>query len=70
MDRVQPGEVQVGAVQDVEGSRFDWDLIEDVDALQHGPLHGNLITLFTLSLFPCSPNLCFFQSHHGLKFWG
>ena len=36
MDRVQPGEVQVGAVQDVECSRFECDLIEDVDVVDFG----------------------------------
>ena len=36
MDRVKPGEVQVGAVQNIERSRFECDLIEDVDVVYLG----------------------------------
>jgi len=36
MERVKPGEVQVGAVQDVEGSWFECDLIEHVDVVDFG----------------------------------
>ena len=36
MDRVESGEVQVGAVHDVERSRFECDLIEDVDVVDFG----------------------------------
>ena len=36
MDRIKPGKVQVGTVQDVEGSRFECDLIEDVDVVDLG----------------------------------
>ena len=36
MDRVEPGEVQVGAIQDIEGSGFVCDLIEDVDVVDLG----------------------------------
>ncbi len=36
MDRVEPSEVKVGTVQDVEGSGFECDLIEDVDVVDFG----------------------------------
>lgn len=36
MECVKPGEVQVGAVQDAEGSRFECDLIEHVDIVDLG----------------------------------
>ena len=33
MERVEPGEVEIGAVHDVEGARLRDDLVEDVDVV-------------------------------------